>query len=125
MQQSVLPSYKARVLEVISGDDLFLLVELGIDDLYKRVRARLHGVDTPDAYKSGESTEAGKIRNEVRKITKAKPCRIEVHLQGRGGWVVTLFVKGDGDVGEINLNESLLRRGFVYDPKKKETTNDA
>lgn len=116
MKANIYPSYDAKVMEVISGDDLIVMVELGIDDLFKRVRARLRGVDTPDAYKKSEG-EAGEIRADVRRLTKGKKCRVDVHSQGRGGWVVTLFIVGDA--GELDLNEYLRGRGFVYTPRER------
>jgi hypothetical protein len=112
-----LPIYEARVMDVISGDDLVLMVDLGVEDLFKRIRARLHGVDTPDAYRADSDTEAGAVRNDVRKITRGKKCRIEVHAQGRGGWVVTLYILDDSD--SVCLNQLLMEKGFVYQGRQE------
>ena len=95
---------------------MILLVDLNVDDLFKKVRARLQGVDTPDAFKSTGDTEAGRVRAEVRRITKGRQCRIDVHAQGRGGWKVTLFVLAD-DL-HLNLNEKLRKDGFVFEQKE-------
>lgn len=105
--------FKARVEEVHSGDDLVLLVDLGIDSLYKRIRARLHGVDTPDAYKAVQGTEAGKVRDTVREITNNKACYVEVKSEGKGGWVVRLFVENDNEP-MIDVNQSLIDSGYVF-----------
>lgn len=124
MKTDVVPSYSAKVMEVVSGDDLTLMVELGIDDLYKKVRARLRGVDTPSAYKQSGDVEAGRVRADVRKLTKGRNCRIDVHSQGgRGGWVVTLYVVTDE--GELELNAFLREKGFVYSPKEREDGHTA
>lgn len=123
MSQDIVPSYLCRVQEVVSGDDLVLMVDLGVDDLYKRVRARLKGVDTPSAYKQDGDAEAGKVRTEVRNLIKSRPCRIDVHSQGRGGWVVTLFMQ-QSDGAEIELNQMLRERGFVYSPKQESRNGD-
>lgn len=122
MKQDIVPSYNCKVMEVISGDDLILLVDLNVEDLFKRVRARLRGVDTPSAYKQDGNVEAGRVRADVRKMTVKKQCRIDVHSQGRGGWVVTLFVQSGDD--EIELNSALRDKGFVYAPKQ-EAKNEA
>ena len=106
-------SYCVTVEEVHSGDDLIGMVELGIDKLFKRVRLRLQGVDTPNAYKAKTATEAGLLRDEVRKLTSGK-CRVEVVSEGKGGWLVVLFAEDQKTKSEINVNELLMERGFVY-----------
>ncbi len=105
-------AYSVKVEEVHSGDDLVGLVNLGIDGLFKRVRLRLHGVDTPNAYKVGAGTVAGSVRDEVRQLTTGV-CRLSVVSEGRGGWVVTLYaMQPDGT--EININSHLRSAGYVY-----------
>ena len=109
----------AEVKEVHSGDDLILLVDLGIDGLFKKVRTRLAGVDTPDAYRSDGTTEAGKVRDYVKAIVKSRRCYIEVHGERRNSWLVTLFVEEDGKLS--CLNKVLMDQGFVYDNPKSQT----
>ena len=111
-----LVEYEVSVLEVHSGDDLMLMVNLGIDGLYKKVRARLYGVDTPDAYRSTNSTKAGEVRDQVRAWVSNKQCRIKVHSTRKGGWIVTLEVHAK-DNDYLNVNERLIKQGFVYQPK--------
>lgn len=108
-------SYVVSVEEVHSGDDLMVMVNLGVDGLFKKVRVRLHGVDTPNGYKAKLGTDAGLLRDEIRKLTSGK-CRIEVVAEGKGGWLVTLFafVSDETRHEEININELLKSRGFVY-----------
>jgi hypothetical protein len=108
-----LSRYKAVVEKVHSGDDLILMVDLGVDSLYKRVRARLQGVDTPDAYKANAETEAGRIRERVRRLVSHKHCIVDVHTTGKGGWVVTLYVALDNEE-LMNVNDVLRAMGFVY-----------
>jgi len=103
---------QAEVLEVHSGDDLILLVDLGIDSLFKRTRVRLQGVDTPDAYKAAPETEAGQIRDKVARLVKGKKCTIDVHMQGKASWIVTLFVGVKADA--YSLNDTLKEQGYVY-----------
>lgn len=103
---------QAEVLEVHSGDDLVLLVSLGVDSLFKKVRVRLHGVDTPDAYRATPDTEAGKVRDLVAKMVKGKKCTIDVHTQGKGSWVVSLYL-GITDDAEC-LNVILQKQGYVF-----------
>jgi hypothetical protein len=101
------------VEEVHSGDDLVVLVDLGVDGLFKRVRVRLFGVDTPNAYREKSDTEAGGVRDEVRRLTSSGACTVHVVSQARGGWVVILMV--DSETGPpININEALIGRGYIY-----------
>lgn len=105
--------YSVKVEEVHSGDDMVLMVDLAIDSLYKKVRARLYGVDTPDAYCMGPDTDAGKVRDTVRDLTRSGECFVKLHsCNSRGGWKVTLIVKNDE--GETNVNELLRNSGFVF-----------
>ena len=112
--------FKAVVEEVHSGDDLVLMVDLNIDCLYKKVRARLAGVDTPDAYKAQAGTQAGTIRDRVRKLIMGKPCFIDLQAQGRGGCIIILWVRSGKDDNEAqNINEMLKEEGFIYEALQK------
>jgi hypothetical protein len=104
--------YFAEVKEVHSGDDLILMVDLGIDNLHKKTRARLCGVDTPDAYKADPTTEAGKIRDYVKGVVKGRRCYIEVHSERKNSWLVTLFVEQNSELS--CLNKLLIDQGYVY-----------
>lgn len=109
--------FDAVVEEVHSGDDLLVLVDLGVDGLYKRVRARLQGVDTPSAFRATKDTEAGKIRDYVRGIVSRGKCRVALHSEGKGGWLVTLLV--NNDVSTFNVNDDLMVKGYVYGRLRK------
>lgn len=111
-ETQVTRQYVAQVEEVHSGDDLVLMVDLGVDSLFKRVRARLHGVDTPDAYKLDSDTPAGQVRDHVRDMVRGKQCMIELHANRRGGWIVTLFVKESGQL--TNVNDALRQAGYIF-----------
>jgi hypothetical protein len=111
-------SFNVVVEEVHSGDDLVLMVDLGVDGLHKRVRARLKGVDTPSAFRAKQDTAAGAIRDTIRGMIVGAPCSILLHSHGKGGWVVTLFMEA-ATVGTdtININELLVLQGYVYTPQ--------
>lgn len=100
--------YSATVEAVHSGDDLVLLVDLGVDGLFKKVRVRLHGVDTPDAFKAGADTAAGTVRDDVRKLLGGS-CRVGIVAQARGVWIVKVYIKGD-----VCLNDLLISRGYAH-----------
>ena len=107
-------SYSVEVEEVHSGDDIVVMVDLGVDKLFKRVRCRLTGVDTPSAYKAKVDSMAGTLREEIKALISAGKSRVEVVAEGKGGWLVTLFVKSTKTQEEVNVNEMLKDRGFVY-----------
>jgi len=103
--------YEARVEEVLSGDDLILMVDLGVEHLHKKIRARLDGVDTPDAHMAKANTEAGRIRDEIRKNTRGK-CRIEITSRTAKCWIVRLHTHIEGR--DVCLNDLLISRGYIY-----------
>lgn len=108
-------TFEVTVEEVYSGDDLILMVDLGVGGLFKRVRARLAGVDTPSAFKAARGTEAGEVRQLLRSTVAKGKCSIELHSEGKGGWLVTLFVNTNGH--EMNINSMLAERGYVFTPQ--------
>ena len=114
--------FDVTVEEVHSGDDVVLLANLGVDGLFKRVRARLKGVDTPSAFKAKQSSEAGEVRALVRRLTTDGQCKVVVHSYGKGGWLVTLYVTHRTSVGEVttNINEALIARGYVYNKSQEQ-----
>lgn len=112
-------TYDVDVEEVHSGDDLVLLVNLGVDGLFKRVRARLRGVDTPSAFRAGKESEAGAIRDIVKMLVAKGKCSIELHSQGKGGWMVTLFVSNKDNPVPVSINALLIEKGYVYQGKQE------
>jgi hypothetical protein len=93
-----------------------------VDNLYKRVRARLRGVDTPSAFKAKATSEAGTVRELVRELTSKGRCHAVVHSQGKGGWLITLIVTHRSTLGEstTNINDLLIARGYVFKTGKEQ-----
>lgn len=108
--------YNARVMEVFSGDDLMLLVDLGVENLFKKQRVRLHGVDTPSAIYAAADTDAGRIRNYVKSLTRDKPVTVHIHSRTRNSWVGVVIVSTGAEL--LNLNDDLISKGFVFKPEK-------
>ena len=99
-------------MEVHSGDDMLVMADLGFDGLHKKVRIRLYGVDTPDAFKASGDTEAGKVRSEVRSMVLGKECYIDVHKTSLRYWIVTLHSIIDGQ--DVGVNQFLVDRGYIF-----------
>lgn len=104
--------YTCEVRDVFSGDDLVVLVDLGVEDLWKKQRVRLHGVDTPNAVHADEDTEAGRVRKHIRQLARNKRGILTVISQNRGSWVCVVVI--ESAEGAINLNELLKSQGYVF-----------
>jgi len=102
------------VNEVHSGDDLIVTVDLGVAGLFKKVRARLKGVDVPSAHRLTKDTEAGKLRDELKEIIKKGNCRILLHNELKGGWLITLYVSIVDSTESIDVNKYFMDKGYVY-----------
>ncbi len=107
------PTYACEVREVFSGDDLVVLVDLGVENLWKRQRVRLHGVDTPPAVGELADTEAGKIRTYVRNLTRCRRANLTVVSKNTSSWVVVLIVEAF-DGSKVNVNDYLINAGYVF-----------
>lgn len=112
--------FEVKVEEVHSGDDLVLMVDLGVDGLHKRVRARLKGVDTPSAFRAKCDTEAGAVRDTLKSLVSRGPARVVLHSYGRGGWLVTLLILPERSA-ELNVNDLLMQQGYVYQSAGQES----
>lgn len=109
-------TYKASVPDVFSGDDLVLMVDLGVENLHLRQRVRLFGVDTPNAIGEGADTEAGRVRKFVRNLTRDKTVTLQVRSKVGTSWVgvVTIHTRE----GDVNLNEELIKQGYAFNREK-------
>lgn len=101
-----------EVLQVFSGDDLIVLVDLQVESLFKKQRVRLFGVDAPNAVRSKTETAAGQIRAYVRALCKNRKIELKVISRGAASWVVTAWVVTEN--GLHNLNEDLIAQGYAY-----------
>ncbi len=109
--------YSCKIEEVFSGDDLIAMVDLGVENLFKRQRVRLSGVDTPSAIQASGDTEAGKLRSDIRTMVRGRKSKIVVVNKNTNSWVVTLEV--EGPTGKINVNDYLIGLGYQFTGKVK------
>lgn len=115
--------YSCEVREVFSGDDLVVYIDLGVENLLKRQRVRLAGVDTPPAINASGDTEAGQIRKYVRDLTKGKKARLTVVTRNANSWVCQLFVLAPE--GEFSINEVLIAKGYKFEKKGPQNVQPA
>ena len=105
--------YDADLQSVMSADDLILMVDLGVEDLYKRVRVRLAGVDAPNALHESDQSEAGRARQRVRQMIGRCRLRVSVESVRSSSWICTVeIVSATGQF--INLNRLLIDEGYVF-----------
>lgn len=111
--------FSAEVRDVFSGDDLSLMLDLGIDDLHKRQRVRLYGVDAPNAIGQGPDTEAGKVRSFVFDMLKRRELIVTVVRRSNSthGNLVGIVEVITPD-GVINLNDALIAKGYKFKREK-------
>lgn len=107
--------FPCEVREVFSGDDLVVMVDLGVESLWKRVRVRLAGVDTPNALGASDDTEAGRVRKEIRNMTRGRRGVITVVSRNLSSWVCVLVVEQSGTKeGVVCVNDWLVGKGYVF-----------
>lgn len=98
--------YKAKVVNVVDGDTVDLVVDIGFY-LTTKIRARLIGINTPEM--RGEEKYLALLakgyvfsrlmdQEVVIKTTKADSF---------GRWLVTIFI------GEENFNQTLIVEGYA------------
>lgn len=104
--------YACEVREVFSGDDLIAFVDLGVENLFKKQRLRLAGVDTPNAINATGNTEAGQLRTFVRNLTRGRKGKLVIVSRNTNSWVVTLTV--ETPEGPVNVNEYLIGQGYKF-----------
>lgn len=104
--------YQCEVKEVYSGDDLIVHLDLEIEGLWKRQRVRLHGVDTPNGVRATPDSEAGKVRAEIRAMTRNRKAVIRVISRGTTSWIVILVV--ETPAGPKDINDYLIEKGYRF-----------
>lgn len=115
-EKSKAERYRGKVEDVYSGDDILMMIDLGVDDLHKKKRVRLVGVDTPCAIRESDDSPAGKVRALVKDITRNRECTLVVSQKIGNSWVGTLIIHARDT--DINLNELLIARGFQFKREK-------
>jgi endonuclease YncB( thermonuclease family) len=108
--------FACEVREVFSGDDLIVMVDLGVMNLFQRQRIRLAGVDTPNAIGSREDTSGGEVRRQVRQLARGRKAKLSVVTRYANSWVVQLTI--ETPEGPVDLNQRLVDQGYTYNAKK-------
>lgn len=123
---SELYTYKAKILEVVDGDTLDILIDLGFEVSYK-TRIRLLGVDTPEIHsKNADIKKSGQISKKfVEEWVGRNPDVIVSTVKDKsekyGRILATLRPLADDEA----LNDLLIREKMAvpYFGGKKNETN--
>lgn len=95
--------YSVEVIRINTIDDLVGYIDLGHDSLYKKVKMRLLGIQSPE-----QDTIYLSTIKEMKKMQGTR-CTITLHFKRGNSWIVTLW-----DSLGCNINEKLAKEGFIY-----------
>ena len=100
--------YKCKIIRCVDGDTVDAEVDLGFYT-FQRIRFRLAGIDTPERGKKGfhEATEYLEFLLLDKEVTVASSKTGKF-----GRWLGTFYV------GELNVNEEMLKTGHAVRYKK-------
>lgn len=105
--------FTGEAREVYSGDDLIVFIDLEIDNLWKRQRVRLYGVDTPNGIHEPAESEAGRLRDYVRGLVRTAKLHIQP-VSARNGNMVAIVEVERRDGSRFNLNDDLIAKGYKF-----------
>ena len=124
-------TYAAKLIEVIDGDTVDLLIDLGFG-VHVRERCRLYGIDAPEM-----PTEAGKIAKahletligaatgELFVATRKMPRKPKEKTDKYGRYLAVLYdgyydVEADVDEIKINMMPTSINSRMIYAGHAKE-----
>lgn len=108
--------YHAIVTEVLDGDTLNLMVDLGFDPIYRRLkRARLYGIDAPE-----KNTQLGLDAKTYLVARLPAGCKVRINTiktktsdfektEKFGGFLVVVYSL-DAD---MSINDELINQGHA------------
>jgi len=110
--------YNAVIVKVVDGDTLDVLVDLGLE-IFKKLRVRLYGIDTPEVYgvkhDSEEYAEGKKASDFVKKLlpqgTKVTIRTIKDKRGKYGRYLARVFFNFES--GKMDLAALLLRENLA------------
>lgn len=122
-------TYNAEVVRVVDGDTLDLRVDLGFT-VHVKIRARLHGVNTPETYgvkKESDEYARGKAateyvenwlrgfpgENEAQGYQPVRIRSIDGRALGVGKYGRWIAIVQRPDEGEPSLNDALVEEGHA------------
>jgi len=107
-------TYKAVVYNVVDGDTVDVMVDLGFK-VYSKQRIRLSGIDTPERGQPGYQ----EAKDRVIELVLNKEVWLQTFKASKFGYYLGILVVDDI---EFNVNTTLIMENLakVYDGGKKE-----
>lgn len=103
---------RATVVNVVDGDTLDAVVDLGFDHITTRKRFRILDIDCPEV-RGAEREEGLKVKQYVEELLKDKQVYIQSFRKDSfGRWLSDLYFY-DEDGTEVNYAEHLLELGYA------------
>ena len=124
-------TYAAKLIEVIDGDTVDLLIDLGFG-VHVKERCRLYGIDAPEMpTESGRNAKSrlesliGAATGELFVATRKMPRRPKEKTDKYGRYLAVLYdnyhdVEADVDEAKINMMQSSINARMVYAGHAKE-----
>ena len=124
-------TYQARLIEVIDGDTVDLLIDLGFG-VHVKERCRLYGIDAPEMpTESGKAAKAyletllGAATGELFVATRKMPRRPKEKTDKYGRYLAVLYDNYHGveaDVGETKIDamSTSINARMVYEYHARE-----
>lgn len=105
--------YEAKCVRVVDGDSIDILLDLGVN-VFKKVRVRLYGVDTPETFGVKRSSQEYKNGMESKAFTKSFVTnkKLVVHtIKDKTGKYGRLLA--EIYVDDVCLNDELVKNGLA------------
>lgn len=109
--------YRARCVEVVDGDTLDVVVDLGFH-IERQIRLRLQGVDTHETY--GVSHDSEEYRRGVREAEYVEAWIAE----GNGDWPIIVRTEKTGKYGRYLAEVERQSDGAVLNESLREMFDD-
>lgn len=102
--------YKAKVTNVVDGDTIDCVVDVGFD-VTAKVRVRLNGIDTPEL--TGSEKEKGRVAKAyVESRILDKEITLQTYAKDSFGRWLGKVLLDEGD-REVNIGDELIFRGLA------------
>ncbi len=109
--------YKAKITNVVDGDTLDLLIDVGFN-IFLKERVRLYGINTPETRtRDKEEKKAGlEAKEYVAKLALRvlyQGITIKTLKEGKYGRYLVMIYYYDGEQVKRCLNQDLIDKGFA------------
>lgn len=107
---SGLYNYKGKILEVLDGDTIEILFDLGFKIFFKE-KVRLYGINTPEIHTKDlqEKKQGFRVKRFLEKLLKNAEIVIKVYKQEKYGRYLADIILNNGQI----VNALLIEKGMA------------